>query len=730
MFTIVFLLINNEYQTIESYDQIEFISVQDCGKKYHVNLLYSTRPKDRTQNYSVRINVYDQHSMEYHGSWNYPIIFPFLPVNRMAIILIIPVHQVIPICHALNCGSHGQCLKFVNSDEIFCKCNDGWSGKQCVTVSSSKFRCAPDSLTVGITNERPICVCPLNKFGSRCYLKRISCSDSMCQNRGTCIVRDERMPSLKPFCICMKGYSGTNCEVKDTKIDILLENLPIPSAILLHFITAHGDKPESRTTTFGKIPVDQSSTTVYISSMFHFIFVEFFDTLYFAHLQYTYTSGEIIRKTIKPSHRCPSIDELFDVTITKLHQLRRIKHYPIVCQQQKKLCFYDDSYICYCYNNDTPNCFIFNHNMTYNCHGYSYCQNGGRCYQNDIVCPTSSMCECTDCFYGSRCQFPSKGFGLSLDLVLGPHIRPNNHSLVVRISISIVLLLTILGFINGVLSILTFQTKKSRDSASGLYLFNSSITSILIIIIFSLKFWLLILSQKRIITNRSILFIQCLLIDFLLRISLNMESWLNACVSLERVIMIVKGVRFDNIKSKHISKWIVVILLLFNIITTIQDPISRHLVDDEEDQRTWCVVKYSSLLQIFNSSFYLFHFLTPFLINFMSALLIIIRLAQQRNISRSHQKFQKYFRKQLNTHKHLLVAPIVLVILSLPRLIISLLPGCMKSFREPWFFLFGYFVSFIPALVSFITFVLPSNVYKKEFLFAFRRLKQRLRGIS
>ncbi|CAF4637807.1 unnamed protein product [Rotaria sp. Silwood2] len=276
MFSIVLLLINNNDQTIESYAKIEFISIQDCGIKYHINLLYSTRPKDESRNYSIRIDVFDRHSMEYRGSWDYPIVFPFLPVNRMAIILVIPAHQLQSTCNTLNCGSHGQCLLFMNSDRSFCKCNDGWSGKGCMIAGSSKFHCAPNSLSVGTNRDRPICVCPLGKFGSRCYLKHPSCPDNMCKNGGTCIVRDERMPSWKPICICMESYSGTNCATKDTKIDISFEKLPIPSAILFHFITAHGDKPESRVTSFKKIAVDQMSTTIYISTMFHLIFVEFF----------------------------------------------------------------------------------------------------------------------------------------------------------------------------------------------------------------------------------------------------------------------------------------------------------------------------------------------------------------------------------------------------------------------------------------------------------------------
>ncbi|CAF1403365.1 unnamed protein product [Adineta ricciae] len=726
MFTIVFLLINNQDGTIESFHQVEFISIKDCGIKYHVNLLYLTRPKDFFGNHSVRIDVFDRNSMIYRGSWIYPLPFSFLPVYPLAIILVIPGHQIITTCDDLNCAPHGQCLRYINLDEYFCRCNEGWSGKDCMTKSSTKLTCASRSLNIGMIHNRSICVCPLGKFGSRCYLTSPSCPENVCQHGSACLVTDERIMNRKYICICKNGYSGQSCEKEDAKIEISLEQLPIPLNILVHFITAHGDKPESRVTTFAKIPVDQTSTTVSVSSAFHLVFVEFSHNLYFAHLQFLQNSGSMLKKLIKPSHRCSSIDEFFPISITQLHQVRRVKHYPIICQNHSNdFCFYDDTYLCYCYNGNTPNCFIFQRNMTYDCQGFNYCENFGKCYQNDLVCPTSSMCECQECFYGSRCQFSSKGFGFSLDFILGPHIRPNSSSFFLRISITIVSLLTILGFVNGFLCILTFHSEKSRQTASGFYLFNSSIVSMFVTILFLLKFCFLVVSQKMILTNRSVLFLQCLLIDFLLRISVNLELWLNACVSFERVFIMIKSTQFDNKKSKSIAKIIVQILLLFNIGTTIHDPISRRLVDDDDgrDQRIWCIVEYSSLLQIFNSFFYLFHFLMPFMINVISALILIIKLSQRATFSRSHEN---NFRKQLNEHKHLLISPIVLIILSLPQLIISLIPGCMKSFREPWLFLMGYFISFIHALVSSITFVLPSKTYKKQLLCACRQWKRLL----
>jgi hypothetical protein len=39
----------------------------------------------------------------------------------------------------------------------------------------------------------------------------------------------------------------------------------------------------------------------------------------------------------------------------------------------------------------------------------------------------------------------------------------------------------------------------------------------------------------------------------------------------------------------------------------------------------------------------------------------------------------------------------------------------MKSVNDSWLFLFGYFISFIPPILTFVIFILPSKLYKKQF---------------
>ncbi|CAF4645294.1 unnamed protein product [Rotaria sp. Silwood1] len=299
--------------------------------------------------------------------------------------------------------------------------------------------------------------------------------------------------------------------------------------------------------------------------------------------------------------------------------------------------------MCVCDINRFSNCFLFNHTSNNDCQGYNRCENGGQCFQNNETCPTKSTCICPDCYYGAKCQFSTKGFMFSLDSILGYHIKPkisiNRQPLIIKISILISTIILISGLISGLLSIVTFRRKKPRQVGTGYYLLLSSITSIFTIIILTIKFWQLIFSQMSLINNRSILYFNCISIDVILKIFLSSSEWLNACVAIERIISIMKGVHFNRKKTSAYN-----------------------------------------------------------------------RIGVQPD-----QSFQQHLQHQIQKHQHLLFAPCMLILLNLPRLIISFTSGCMRSARKPWLYLIGYFVSFIPSMLMFFVFILPSKNYKNEF---------------
>ena len=111
----------------------------------------------------------------------------------------------------------------------------------------------------------------------------------------------------------------------------------------------------------------------------------------------------------------------------------------------------------------------------------------------------------------------------------------------------------------------------------------------------------------------------------------------------------------------------------------------------------------------------LFHFVTPFLLNLISLLILIIERSRRKASLQNHRDYYKILREELHHYKHLLIAPIVLVIIGLPHLILSFVSKCMKFSSSSWLFLVGDLVSFVPSVLTFVLFVIPSEFYMKEF---------------
>lgn len=81
------------------------------------------------------------------------------------------------------------------------------------------------------------------------------------------------------------------------------------------------------------------------------------------------------------------------------------------------------------------------------------------------------------------------------------------------------------------------------------------------------------------------------------------------------------------------------------------------------------------------------------------------------------EKTRSYFeivRQQYREHKHLLIAPIILVLLALPRLILIFISECMNSSNDVWLYMILYFIS-------------PSKFYKKQFQKTLNQYRTRIR---
>jgi hypothetical protein len=730
IYTIVISLIDNDdKREVNSFSQIYYVPRElICSTSHDIYLLYLNRSKNKTKKYSVHVDAFDKNSLTYIASWYLTIPFLFLPVNRLGVQLIVPTDRVSNSIKCILPCQNGECVKYLNVEKFFCRCIPGWSGVHC-QIRSNCADCSSESICIGSVGNRSICICPINKFGSRCILSQ-SCPPDFCQNNGQCLVTDESATHNTFFCDCRKPFSGERCGFKTPyKLEIAMKDLEISKHIVVCFISVSNNQVSTIHCATERLKMFQNVIILYHTGVFNIITVKINNNYYLAAVQLI-DRGDF-STLISSNERCFSINESLNSEIVIMPRIRRVKYYHTICQNYLNLwCFFDEVYMCLCTRERHANCFHRKNNEMKKCRNHFHCLNDGTCTEDDPKCPRLTICICKDCFFGDRCEFYAKGIGLTLDDILRYEIRPNitlrNQPLSIKVSAALTMIMFGLGLINCILSLVVFSNKDCRKVGCGIYLLASSITSFLTLSTLALKYWFLILTQMNITPNRSILRIECVYIESFLKLFLYFDSWLNACVAIERSVTVWQGINFNAKKSKRIAKCIIFFLPLLILGTIIHEFMYRDLFDDEEEERIWCVTRYSYFVQYYNTTILFFHFLGPFLANLFSALFIICQSSRQKATIRTQQSYKQHLYKQLNEHKHLIISPILLVILSIPRLTISLLSSCVKASHNPWLYISGYFISFIPSVLVFIVFVLPSEMYKKQFRESIKHFQRRI----
>ena len=119
-------------------------------------------------------------------------------------------------------------------------------------------------------------------------------------------------------------------------------------------------------------------------------------------------------------------------------------------------------------------------------------------------------------------------------------------------------------------------------------------------------------------------------------------------------------------------------------------------------------------MQVFNTTMNIFHFVTPFLLNLISAIILIVQKSRQKASVGVDRRYNEILRTQLRQYKYLLIAPTVLIILGIPHLILSFASKCMKFNSNVWLYMVGYLIPFIPPMLTFVLFISPSEFYRTE----------------
>jgi hypothetical protein len=139
------------------------------------------------------------------------------------------------------------------------------------------------------------------------------------------------------------------------------------------------------------------------------------------------------------------------------------------------------------------------------------------------------------------------------------------------------------------------------------------------------------------------------------------------------------------------------------------------VINQPDFSMTFCVTDFNQIVaKTYNSINTLIHSIVPFFIQIIS----ITLLARSRaNLAQKRITYIQILQKQFNQQKELYITPIIHIVSSLPNVILSFSLACTQMNNlQRHVLLAAYLFSYIPSMLGFIVYVLPSRMYKKEFI--------------
>jgi hypothetical protein len=386
-------------------------------------------------------------------------------------------------------------------------------------------------------------------------------------------------------------------------------------------------------------------------------------------------------------------------------------------------------YLCICdIDHYRAECFGYNRSID-QC---SLCLSNGYCLKGRLNDKSDFICLCPRCYYGKICQYSTELLSFTLDSL----IVKNNRQLSTGIYISIVLLIFLFGFFNGLNSFLTFIRPKPRKFGVGNYLLIISIVDQCSLLLLLFKIIHIILgSNGTLFYYENFNLYPCKIISYLLSVFTRITYWLTSFVAIERLCLVLFPTS-ATLKNPRRVLGLSIFVILFVSSMHIHEAMYYTTIVDHSYTAiniTLCVTNYAqSSVSTYNRVNVLVHYLIPFLLQIISITILIIQVVWSRiRVSGDNQQtaFIQLFLRQLKIQKEQYITPIIIVLSSLPQIILSFLYACteLKQSWQRYTLLITYFLSYLPQMLGFILYVLPSTTYSEEFrqTMVYKRLLQR-----
>lgn len=335
------------------------------------------------------------------------------------------------------------------------------------------------------------------------------------------------------------------------------------------------------------------------------------------------------------------------------------------------------------------------------------CLSGGRCIRGDIQKTNDFICICHFCSQGARCEFSLRAFGFTLDSLLVSHTTPIHI-----VYISVVVILFYIGLFNNYCSFVTFKRSQPRKNSVGNYLIFVTILSQCSLLLFLLKFISIFLGSMGL-TND----ISCKTISYFLSIFTRSTYWLTSWITVNRLLMILFPTS-TSIKSPRLATYFIIGTFVILLAMHLHEPLYYQTLRELDSSAIRCVTNFNhDVVEIYNRVNTLIHYLLPFCIQIISITLMLVLVARSRSqITGNQRTFGQVLKKQISTQKELYVTPIAIILSVLPQAILSFSLACTQlSHWKQHTLLVSLLLTYVPQILGFILYVLPSSAYRKEF---------------